>query len=70
MTTDTLTPALEMSEAQKMVRDSARDFAEKRLKPLALKLDEEEAIPRELYLEAAELGFFGVMMPEEWRVGA
>ena len=44
MTTDTLTPALEMSEAQKMVRDS-RDFAEKRLKPLALKLDEEEAIP-------------------------
>ena len=66
MTTETLTPALEMSEAQKMVRDSARDFAEKRLKPLAQKFDEEEAIPRELYKEAAELGFFGMMMPEQY----
>ncbi len=56
----------DMKEALEMVRQSARDFAEKRLKPTAMKLDEEEAIPRELYKEAAELGFFGMMMPEEF----
>ncbi len=49
-----------------MVRDSARDFAEKRLKPLAQQWDEEEAIPRELYAEGAALGFFGLMIPEEY----
>ncbi len=49
-----------------MVRESARDFAEKRLKALAQRLDEEEEIPRELYAEAAGLGFLGLMLPEEY----
>lgn len=57
---------VETNEAVKMVRESARDFAEKRLKPTALEFDEHEAIPRKLYEEAAELGFLGVMFPEEF----
>jgi alkylation response protein AidB-like acyl-CoA dehydrogenase len=61
MTTETTT----RSDIE-MVRQSARDFAEKRLKPTALELDEHEAIPRSLYQEAAELGFFGMMFPEEF----
>ncbi|MEE8425512.1 MAG: acyl-CoA dehydrogenase family protein [Elusimicrobiota bacterium] len=56
----------ELTEDQKMARDTARQFAEKRLKPLAQKFDEEESIPRELYAEAGELGFFGLMIPEEF----
>jgi len=56
----------ELTEDQRMARDSARDFAEKRLKPLAQKFDEEEAIPREVYEEAAALGFFGVLIPEAY----
>ena len=55
----------ELSNEQKMARETAREFARKRLAPVALKLDEEEAIPRELYAEAAELGFFGILLPEE-----
>ncbi|HVC09393.1 MAG TPA: acyl-CoA dehydrogenase family protein [Elusimicrobiota bacterium] len=58
--------SFELGETQKMARDLARDFAVKRLKPLAQKLDEEEAIPRELYAEAAALGFFGIMIGEEY----
>jgi alkylation response protein AidB-like acyl-CoA dehydrogenase len=58
--------ASELTEEQEMTRQSARDFAEKRLKPLAQKFDEEEFIPRELYAEAAELGFFGMVLPEEF----
>lgn len=55
----------ELTEEQEMARETARNFAEKRLKPLAQKFDEEETIPRELYSEAAELGFFGLLVPEE-----
>ncbi|MDE2291714.1 MAG: acyl-CoA dehydrogenase family protein, partial [Elusimicrobia bacterium] len=57
---------LELTDDQKAARDAAREFAEKRLKPLAQKFDEEESIPRELYAEAAQLGFFGLMVPEEY----
>ncbi|MFH1723557.1 MAG: acyl-CoA dehydrogenase family protein [Elusimicrobiota bacterium] len=55
-----------LTEDQQMARETAREFAEKRLRPLAQKFDEEEAIGRELYTEAAELGFFGMTVPEEY----
>lgn len=55
-----------LSDDQKVARDTAREFAEKRLKPGAQAWDEEEAIPREVYAEAASLGFFGLMVPEEF----
>lgn len=64
MNAETTLPVLDLTEEQKMARDSARDFAEKRLKPHAQKFDEDEDIPRELYSEAAELGFFGLLLPE------
>jgi alkylation response protein AidB-like acyl-CoA dehydrogenase len=64
MTTATL--ETDLTDIQKEVRDSARTFAEKRLKPTALEFDEKEAIPRSLYEEAGELGFMGVMFPEEY----
>ncbi|MFH2202863.1 MAG: acyl-CoA dehydrogenase family protein [Elusimicrobiota bacterium] len=56
----------ELNEEQEMARETAREFAEKRLKPFAQKFDEEEDIPPEVYAEAAELGFFGLMVPEEF----
>jgi alkylation response protein AidB-like acyl-CoA dehydrogenase len=55
-----------LTEDQKMAQETAREFAQKRLKPLAQKFDEEEHIPREIYAEAAELGFFGIMVPEKY----
>ncbi len=51
---------------REMARKTARDFAEKRLKPNAAAWDEAEEIPREFYGEAAELGFLGMMVPEEF----
>ena len=56
----------ELTEDQQAARDAAREFAEKRLKPAAQGFDEEEAIPKEVYAEAASLGFFGLMVPEEF----
>ena len=54
------------SDSMKMLRESARSFAEKRLKPGAQAWDESEAIPQEIYQEAAGLGFFGLCVPEEF----
>ena len=54
------------TESMAMLRDSAREFAEKRLKPGALEWDEHESIPAEVYKEGAELGFFGLSVPEEY----
>ena len=58
--------AFALNEEQKTVQEAARAFAEKRLKPLAQKFDEEEEIPLELYREAGALGFFGLFVPEEY----
>ena len=54
----------EFSETMAMLRDSARQFADKRLKPGAQEWDENEAIPADVYKEGAELGFFGLSVPE------
>ncbi|MBI3564595.1 MAG: acyl-CoA dehydrogenase family protein [Elusimicrobia bacterium] len=56
----------ELTESMSMLRDSARDFAEKRLKPGAQEWDEHEKIPDAVYKEAGELGFFGLSVPEEF----
>ncbi len=56
----------EPTESMQMLRDAARQFAEKRLKPGAQEWDEKEAIPEAVYKEAAELGFFGLSVPEQF----
>jgi len=56
----------ELTESMTMLRDSAKEFADKRLKPGALAWDEHEAIPEAVYKEGAELGFFGLSVPEEF----
>ena len=53
------------TDSMAMLRDTARDFAEKRLKPGSLEWDENEEIPAAVYREGAELGFFGLSIPEE-----
>ncbi|OQX92509.1 MAG: acyl-CoA dehydrogenase [candidate division Zixibacteria bacterium 4484_95] len=56
----------EFNEDQKLMADAAREFAEKKLKPIAEKMDEEEKIPPEIYTELGELGYFGMLVPEKY----
>ncbi|MDE2491167.1 MAG: acyl-CoA dehydrogenase family protein [Elusimicrobia bacterium] len=56
----------QLTESMAMLRDSAREFADKRLKAGAQEWDEKEEIPPAVYKEAAELGFFGLSVPEEF----
>ena len=50
-----------------MMRDMARQFAREEVTPIANKLDPEHGdIPRELIARMGELGFFGILIPEEY----
>jgi alkylation response protein AidB-like acyl-CoA dehydrogenase len=55
----------ELTEEERLVRETARDFAERVLKPAAARLDREERFPLEHWKPLADLGFFGFLIPEE-----
>jgi butyryl-CoA dehydrogenase len=55
---------LELSEEQKLLQKTVREFAETEVRPLAKELDETGKFPRELFKKAAELGLTGVAFPE------
>lgn len=57
------------TEEQIMLRDMARDFVNKEIKPIAAKIDVDEKIPAELIKQLGELGFLGVAFPEEYGGG-
>src|SRR5579863_9409148 len=56
---------LELSEEQKLLQKTVREFAESDVRPLAKELDETGRFPRELFRKAAELGLTGVAFPED-----
>src|SRR6266850_1452094 len=56
----------ELTEEQELVRATVRDFAEKRVAPVAEELDREERFPYELLSELADLGLMGIPIPEEY----
>ncbi len=56
----------DLGEELSMVRDSARDFADGVLAPLATKHDREESISDDVYKQLGELGFWGLTLPEEY----
>lgn len=55
---------LPLGDMQTMIRDSARTFVDERVRPIAAELDETERFPAEIYQEMAELGMFGITVPE------
>jgi alkylation response protein AidB-like acyl-CoA dehydrogenase len=58
-----------LTEEHRMVRDTARKFAENELGPIAREIDEEERFPDEVYRKAGENGLIGSTIPEEWGGG-
>lgn len=53
-------------EEHQMLRDLARKFADKELRPRAAQHDLDADIPRRILDKAAELGFMGIPFPEEY----
>ena len=56
----------DLSDEQRLFRDTVREFAEGEIGPVAEELDREGRFPVELVRGAAELGLMGIPLPEEW----
>lgn len=56
----------QLSEAERMIRDTARDFAAREVAPKAAELDKSGRWPAEIIQKMAELGFMGVAVPTEY----
>ncbi|MBP2676153.1 MAG: acyl-CoA dehydrogenase domain protein, partial [Deltaproteobacteria bacterium] len=56
----------DLTEEQRMIQDTAREFARKEVLPKAAELDENSRFPEELIRQMAELGFMGIAVPEEY----
>ena len=54
------------TEDQRMIRDSARDFAREELVPQAAQFDRDGWIADSTVAKLGELGLLGMMVPEEW----
>lgn len=56
-----------MTEERRLIQETARDFAMREVLPVANRLDPERGdIPMELREKLAEMGYFGIMIPERY----
>jgi len=56
-----------MTDERRMIQEAAREFARKEVLPVANKLDPIKGdIPMDLRDKMAEMGYFGIMIPEEY----
>ncbi len=55
-----------LSEEERLVRDTARDFVERECMPIIAECWERDRFPNELVPKLAELGFLGPFIPEEY----
>ena len=56
----------ELSQDQKVLQKSVRDFVQKEIRPLAIQIDEQHHIPEELVDKMRKLGFMGSYLPEAY----
>ena len=57
---------LELSEEQRMIRDMAREFAQREIAPHAAAWEKAGWIDDALVAQMGELGLLGMVVPEEW----
>lgn len=56
----------ELDEAQKKLQESARDFADREIIPVARENDINERFPDDILQKMAPLGFLGALVPQEY----
>ena len=57
---------MQLSEEQRLIRDSVHDFVQERVAPFAADWDRDSHFPREQLNEMAALGLFGMFIPPQW----
>ena len=53
----------QLTEDQKMIRDSVREFAQRRILPNRMIWDEDQIFPRDVFEEMGEIGLMGMLVP-------
>ena len=56
----------ELTDDQKMIKDSVADFAQKNILPNRMIWDEAQIFPRELFSQMGKIGLMGMLVPEEY----
>ncbi|HEX6116697.1 MAG TPA: acyl-CoA dehydrogenase family protein [Solirubrobacterales bacterium] len=59
----------DLTDEQRLLRDTVRDFARSEVAPVAEELDRTKAFPYELVTKLGELGLMGIPFPEEYGGG-
>src|SRR5437762_14303801 len=56
----------DLTEEQELLQQTIRDFAETQIAPGAAERDQAARFPTDLVPKMAELGLFGIMIPQEY----
>ncbi len=59
-------PIFPLTDEHKMIRDAARDFAQKEIAPIAAEFDESGEFPHTTIKKMGGLGFMGIEVPEQY----
>ena len=65
-TAEIASPLTVLAEDEKILRDSIREFANARVRPLVREMDEQAKIPKELVKDLFDLGVMGIEVPESY----
>ncbi len=57
---------LSLNDEQQMIRQIAREFADKELLPTAAEYDENQQFPYDIWKKLGQMGFMGLLVPEEY----
>jgi alkylation response protein AidB-like acyl-CoA dehydrogenase len=55
-----------LTDEQRAIQETAREFARREVDPIVDEFDEQQKFPREVIRKAGELGFLGILFPEEY----
>ncbi len=56
----------EISETQKTIAHSIREFAKKHIRPYMMDWDDKQTFPEDLFHKLGEMGYMGVLVPEKY----
>lgn len=57
---------MELTENQTIIRNTIKEFTEKNIKPYIMQFDESQEFPMDIMRQLGELGFLGILIPEEF----
>lgn len=57
---------MQFTEEQQLIQDMAKSFAQEQIKPHAGEWDQKGIFPKDALAQMGELGFLGMLIPEEW----